>query len=238
MRNIMAIFEKEWSSYMNGSLFYVVVPAFLLMVGFFSLYFQDIFAMGVVSMRGVFFWCALSYLLLIPAITMRSFSQEFRSGSFELMATMPIRDEELVLGKFLSAVSLLFVTLLLTCTYPITLSWLGDLDWGVVLGGYVGLFLVGTAFVSIGLAASASTNNQINAFLFAFLLSLIPFLIGYTLNRVPEGWLPLVQYISFEYHFNNLARGVIDSRNLLYYGSVIALALHITMFQLTRRRLQ
>ena len=234
----MAIFEKEWSSYMNGSLFYVVVPAFLLMVGFFSLYFQDMFAVGVVSMRSVFFWCALSYLLLIPAITMRSFSQEFQSGSFELMATMPIRDEELVLGKFLSAVSLLFVTLLLTCTYPITLSWLGELDWGVVLGGYVGLFLVGTSFVSIGLAASASTNNQINAFLFAFLLSLIPFLIGYTLNRVPEDWLPLVQYISFEYHFNNLARGVIDSRNILYYGSVIALALHITMFQLTRRRLQ
>ena len=140
MRNIMAIFEKEWSSYMNGSLFYVVVPAFLLMVGFFSLYFQDMFAVGVVSMRSVFFWCALSYLLLIPAITMRSFSQEFQSGSFELMATMPIRDEELVFGKFLSAVSLLFVTLLLTFTYPLTLSWLGELDWGVVLGGYVGLF--------------------------------------------------------------------------------------------------
>ena len=234
----MAIFEKEWSSYMNGSLFYVVVPAFLLMVGFFSLYFQDMFAVGVVSMRSVFFWCALSYLLLIPAITMRSFSQEFQSGSFELMATMPIRDEELVFGKFLSAVSLLFVTLLLTFTYPLTLSWLGDLDWGVVLGGYVGLFLLGTSFVAIGLAASASTNNQINAFLFALILSLIPFLIGYTLSRVPEEWLPFVQYISFEYHFNNLARGVIDSRNIVYYGSVIALALHITLFQIARRRLQ
>ena len=238
MRNIMAIFEKEWSSYMNGSLFYVVVPAFLLMVGFFSLYFQDMFAVGVVSMRSVFFWCALSYLLLIPAITMRSFSQEFQSGSFELMATMPIRDEELVFGKFLSAVSLLFVTLLLTFTYPMTLSWLGELDWGVVLGGYVGIFLLGTSFVAIGLAASASTNNQINAFLFALILSLIPFLIGYTLNRVPEDWLPFVQYISFEYHFNNLARGVIDSRNIIYYGSVIALALHITLFQIARRRLQ
>ena len=234
----MAIFEKEWSSYMNGSLFYVVVPAFLLMVGFFSLYFQDMFAVGVVSMRSVFFWCALSYLLLIPAITMRSFSQEFQSGSFELMATMPIRDEELVFGKFLSAVSLLFVTLLLTFTYPMTLSWLGELDWGVVLGGYVGIFLLGTSFVAIGLAASASTNNQINAFLFALILSLIPFLIGYTLNRVPEDWLPFVQYISFEYHFNNLARGVIDSRNIIYYGSVIALALHITLFQIARRRLQ
>lgn len=223
---------------MNGSLLYVVVPAFLLMVGFFSLYFQDIFAMGVVSMRSVFFWCALSYLLLIPAMTMRSFSQEFRSGSFELMATMPIRDEELVLGKFLSAISLLCITLLCTLTYPITISWLGDLDWGVVLGGYVGLFFVGSSFIAIGLAASASTSNQINAFLFAFLFSLIPFLIGYTLNRVPEDWLPIVQYVSFEYHFNNLARGVIDSRNIIYYGSVIALALHFTLFQLTRRRLQ
>lgn len=234
----MAIFEKEWSSYMNGSLLYVVVPAFLLMVGFFSLYFQDIFAVGMVSMRGVFFWCALSYLLLIPAITMRSFSEEFRSGSFELVATMPIRDEELVVGKFLSALSLLLVTLLLTITYPITLSMLGDLDWGVVLGGYIGLFLVGASFTAIGLVASASTSNQINAFLFAFVLSLVPFLIGYTLNRVPENLIPFVQYISFEYHFNNLARGVIDTRNLIFYGSVVALALHGTMFQLARRRLQ
>ena len=234
----MAIFEKEWSSYMNGSLLYVVVPAFLLMVGFFSLYFQDIFAVGVVSMRGVFFWCALSYLLLIPAITMRSFSEEFRSGSFELVATMPIRDEELVLGKFLSALSLLVVTLVLTITYPITLSMLGELDWGVVLGGYIGLFLVGASFTAIGLVASASTSNQINAFLFAFVLSLVPFLIGYTLNRVPDDLIPFVQYISFEYHFNNLARGVIDTRNLIFYGSVVALALHGTMFQLARRRLQ
>jgi ABC-2 type transport system permease protein len=234
----MAIFEKEWSSYMNGSLLYVVVPAFLLMVGFFSLYFQDIFAAGVVSMRGVFFWCALSYLFLIPAMTMRSFAEEFRSGSFELMATMPIADEELVLGKFFSALALLLLTLAMTCTYPITLSLLGDLDWGVVFGGYVGLFLVGASFVAIGLAASASTSNQINAFLFAFVLSLIPFLIGYTLNKVPESLLPFVQYISFEYHFNNLARGVIDTRNLIFYGSIIALALHGTLFQLARRRLR
>ena len=238
MRNIMAIFEKEWSSYMNGSLLYVVVPAFLLMVGFFSLYFQDIFATGIVSMRTVFFWCALSYLLLIPAITMRSFAEEFRSGSFELMATMPISDEELVLGKYLSALALLFLTLLLTCTYPITLSLLGTLDWGAVAGGYIGLFLVGASFTAIGLAASASTSNQNNAFLFAFVLSLIPFLLGYTLGRVPESLIPVVQFASFEYHFNNLARGVIDSRNLIYYGSVIALALHCTMFQLARRRLR
>ena len=121
---------------MNGSLLYVVVPAFLLMVGFFSLYFQDIFAAGVITMRGVFFWCALSYLLLIPAITMRSFAEEFRSGSFELMATMPISDEELVLGKYLAALALLALTLLLTCTYPITLSLLGSIDWGAVVGGH------------------------------------------------------------------------------------------------------
>lgn len=238
MRNMMAIFEKEWSSYLNGSLLYVVVPAFLLMVGFFSLYFQDIFVTGVITMRGVFFWCALSYLLLIPAITMRSFAEEFRSGSFELMATMPIADEELVLGKYLAALTLLALTLLLTCTYPVTLSLLGSIDWGAVVGGYIGLFLLGASFTAIGMAASASTSNQNNAFLFAFVLSLIPFLLGYTLSRVPEDLIPIVQFASFEYHFNNLSRGVVDTRNLIYYGSVIALALHCTVFLLSRRRLQ
>ena len=133
---------------------------------------------------------------------------------------------------------MLLLTLLLTCTYPITLSLLGTLDWGAVAGGYIGLFLVGASFTAIGLAASASTSNQNNAFLFAFVLSLIPFLLGYTLGRVPESLIPVVQFASFEYHFNNLARGVIDSRNLIYYGSVIALALHCTLFQLARRRLR
>ena len=238
MRNVLAICQREWLSYLNGSLLYVVVPAFLILVGFFSLFFQDIFSTGLLTMRGVFFWCALSYLLLIPAITMRAFSEEFRSGSFELISTLPISSEELVLGKYLSALMLLVVTLLLTLTYPFTLSLLGDVDWGPIWGGYIGLFLVGSACIAIGIAASASTKSQINAFLFAFVLSLFPFLSGYALAQVPESLLPLVQYLSFEYHFNNLARGVIDSRSVIYYLSVGGLALHIALFQLNRRRLQ
>ncbi len=238
MRNVLAIVEKEWLSYLNGSLIYVVVPTFLSLVGFFSLYFQDIFITGVLSMRGVFFWAALSYLLLIPAITMRSFADETRTGSLELLATMPIKDEELVLGKYLAALGLLLLTLLLSFTYPITLSMLGDLDWGPVLGGYLGLFLLGAAFTAIGVAASASVKSQVIAFLLAFLLSLLPFLSGYTLSKVPSSLLPVVQYMSFEYHFNNLARGVIDSRNLIYYGSIIGLFLHLAFFQLQRRRMQ
>ncbi|MEL6341786.1 MAG: ABC transporter permease subunit [Myxococcota bacterium] len=238
MRNVLAIFSREFSSYFNSPLAYIIIPVFLGLVGGFSLYFQDVLSEGVASMRTVFFWSAIFFLLLIPAVTMRLFAEERRTGSIELLVTMPITEPEMVLGKYLAALGLMTVALGLTVTYPITLSSLGDLDWGPVMGGYLGLFLLGAAFTAIGTAASAMTRNQVVSFLIALVLCMIPFVSGFALSRVPGGLLPLVQYLSFDYHFNNLARGVIDSRNLLYYGSVIALFLHIAVFNLERRRLE
>lgn len=237
MRNVLAIFQREFSGYFNSALAYIIVPVFLALVGGFSLFFQDIFAQGVASMRTVFFWCAVFFLLLIPAVTMRLFAEEQRTGSIELLVTMPITESEMVLGKYLAALLLMTLALGLTVTYPISMAQYGALDWGPVFGGYLGLFLLGASFTAIGTAASAVTRNQVIAFLIALVVCLVPFVSGYTLSRVPAALLPLVQYLSFEYHFNNLARGVIDSRNVLYYGSVIALFLHLAVFNLERRRL-
>jgi len=237
MRNVFTIFQREFASYFNSPLAYIIVPVFLFLVGSFSLFFQDIFAAGLAGMRTVFFWCAVFYLLLIPAVTMRLFSEEHRTGSIELLVTMPITEAEMVLGKYLAALSLMTVALALTLTYPLTLAQLGPLEPGPVLGGYIGMFLLGAAFTAIGTAASAMTRNQVIAFLIALVVGLIPFASGYALSRVPASILPVVQYLSFDYHFNNLSRGVIDSRNLLYYGSVIAMFLHLAVFTLERRRL-
>jgi ABC-2 type transport system permease protein len=210
---------------------------FLALVGGFSLFFQDILSAGVASMRTVFFWSAVFFLLLIPAVTMRLFAEEKRTGSIEMLVTLPVSEGEMVAGKYLASLTLMTVALGLTVTYPATLASLGDLDWGPVIGGYVGLFLLGAAFTAIGTASSALTSNQIVSFLVALLLCLVPFASGYALTKVPALVLPVVQYISFEYHFNNLARGVIDSRDLIFYGTVVALFLHLAVWSLERRRL-
>jgi ABC-2 type transport system permease protein len=238
MRTVFAIFKREFASYFDSPLAYIVVPAFLGLVGGFSLFFQDFLAAGVASMRPVFFWSAVFFLLLIPAVTMRLFAEEKRTGSIELLVTLPVTEAEMVLGKFLAALGLMTLAMTLTATYPITLAMLGSPDAGPLFGGYLGLFLLGASFTSIGTAASALTNNQVVSFLIALIICLVPFASGYALTNVPPAVLPVVQYISFEYHFNNLARGVIDSRDVLFYLTVVALFLHIAVFALERRRLR
>lgn len=237
MGNVLAIFRRELGSSFDSPLAYIVVPIFLVLVGGFVLFFQDLLNDGLATLRPVFFWSAVFYLLLIPAVTMRLFAEERRTGSLELLVTLPVTETEVVLGKYLSALALMALSLGLTATYPLTLSALGDLDWGAAIGGYLGLFLLGAAFTAIGTAASAYTSNQVVAFLVALVVGVVPFASGYALDRVPPAALPLVQYLSFDYHFSSLARGVIDTRNLVFYGGVIVVFLQIAIYGLERRRL-
>lgn len=237
MRNVLAIFRREFESYFDSPLAYIIIPVFLGLVAAFALWFQDIFATGIISLRTIFFWSAVFFLLLIPAVTMRLFAEENRTGSIELLVTLPISETECVLGKYLAAMGLIALALLLTASYPLTMVLLGDVDPGPVIGGYLGLFFLGAAFSAIGTAASAFTSNQVIAFLLALVLCIIPFASGFFLHSVPAPLLPLVQYLSFDYHFNNLARGVIDTRNLIFYGSVVVLGLHFAVFALEHRRL-
>ena len=237
MRNILAIAQREFTGYFISPLAYFVVPVFLGLVGVFSLYFQDIFAAGVSSLRVVFFWSAIFLVLLIPAITMRLFAEEHRTGSLELLATLPVDEKQMVLGKYLAAMGLISLAILLTFTYPLTLGTLTELDLGPIVGGYLGLFLLAASFAAIGTAASAMTKNQVVAFLVALVLCMLPFAMGFSLGRVPSEILPLIQYLAFDTHFKNLARGVIDSRDVVYYLSIIALFLHLAVFSLEKRRL-
>ena len=236
MQNVLAIFQRELGSYFDSPLAYIVIPVFLGLVGGFSLFFQDVLASGLASMRTVFFWSAVSFLLLIPAVTMRLFAEEKRTGSIELLVTMPITESEMVLGKYLAALSLMTIALVLTFTWPVTLYAFGSPDVGPLIGGYLGLFLLGAAFTAVGTAASALTNNQVVSFLVALLGCSSPSFRG-TRSPACLPLLPVVQYLSTEYHFDNLARGVVDSRNIIFYLSVVALFLHVAVFALERRRL-
>lgn len=238
LTHVAAIFRRELSSYFDSPLAYIVIPVFLLLVGGFSLYFQDLLGGGLATMRPVFFWSSVFMLLLIPAVTMRLFSEEHRLGSIELLVTLPVSESAIVLGKFLAAYTLVAVAVAMTLTYPITLMLLSDVDLGPIAGGYLGLLGLGAAFTAIGTATSVGTRNQIVAFLLALGICTLPFASGFALGQVPAAILPLVQFLSFETHFNNLARGVIDSRDLVFYGSIVALFLHIAVFGLERRRLK
>lgn len=257
MSNVLAIARRELGAYFDSPLAYFVVPVYVVLVGGFALWFDDLFVAGSVSLRSVFFWSAVFLVLLVPAVTMRLFAEERRTGSLELLVTLPVTEPQLVVGKYLAAMAVVAVAVATTLPYAFALAWLGTpeagaegapprlvrlftesgLDPGPALCGYLGLLLLGSALAAIGTAASSLTSNQIVAFLGALVVSVFPYVTGFFLERVPAGLLPLVQYLSFDYHFNNLARGVIDTRNLVFWASVAAMALHVAVFSLERRRL-
>jgi ABC-2 type transport system permease protein len=257
MSNVFAIARRELGAYFDSPLAYFVVPTYVALVGGFALWFDDLFSGGSVTLRGVFFWSGIFLVLLVPAITMRLFAEERRSGSLEILVTLPITEEELVLGKFLAAFGLVTVAVSTLLSYAFMLAWLGTpqiaasdappmivraftdtgLDFGPAVCGYAGLLLLGAALAAIGTAASSLTSNQIVAFLLALVVSVFPWVTGFFLDRFPAALVGPVQFLSFDYHFGNLARGVVDTRDLVFWGSIVAASLHLAVFSLQRRRL-
>jgi ABC-2 type transport system permease protein len=223
VKTTWAIFRRELAAFFNSALAYIAIPLFLLLVGLFSLYLDDLFDKNLAHM-------------LVPALTMRMLAEERRSGSLELLQTLPVSDAQIVLGKFLAVLAVVWIGLGLTLFYPISLARSGDLDWGPVIGGYVGLGLMSASYCAIGLAVSAFTRSQILAFLLAMALCLVPYSMGFFLEQVPSDWVVVVQHLSFETHFSSLSRGVLDTRNMVFYFSVVIVALHVAVFALEESR--
>ncbi|MBM73888.1 MAG: gliding motility-associated ABC transporter permease subunit GldF [Proteobacteria bacterium] len=238
MRQIYAIFFKEFNGFFSGLQGYFTISIYLTFVGGMVFYLNDVFSQSLVDFRMFFFWASVGLLVLVPALTMRTLAEENNKGSIEVLMTLPVADEILIIGKYLSVVSFIIISVMLTFFYPLSLGFYSDLDWGAVLGGYLGLILQGSAFAAIGIAVSCSSSNQMLSFLLTFLICSFPFVVGFTLKQVSGNILPFVQYLSFEYHFNYLARGVLDSRGVIYYCSVIAVFLHIALMQFELRRLR
>jgi len=233
-QNIATIFRREIRSYFNSPVAYVVIIVFLAIIGWF--FSTNLFLMNIASMRVAFELIPLVFLFFVPAITMRLLAEEQKSGTLELLTTKPIRDTEIVLGKFLAAWVLLAATLLPTLLYVLTVAMLGPLDWGPVVSGYLGLLLMGAVYIGIGLFASSVTENQIVAFILSFLIVLAFFLMDKVLIFVPEGLTSTMEFLAVDYHFANIARGVIDSRDLVYFGSLLVFSLYLTTVSLERRK--
>jgi ABC-2 type transport system permease protein len=226
MTNTLNIFRKELKGYFISPIAYIVISIFLILTGWF--FFTTFFLYGQAEMRGFFSLLPIIFSFIIPAVTMRLFSEEFNTGSYELLLTLPVSSLNIILGKFLAAAAFAAIMLLPTIFYAIFISFLGDLDWGPVIGGYIGAVLMGAAFSAIGLFASSITRNQIIAFIAGMSLCFLLTLLDKILFFLPESALNFFQFLGADFHFRNISKGVIDSRDLLYFISICFVMLYST----------
>ena len=231
--NVGPIFRKELRSYFNSAVAYVVIVVFLAIVGWF--FSNSLFLMNIASMRTMFEVVPVVFLFIIPAITMRLLSEEKKAGTIELLTTKPLSDTEIVLGKFLAAWALVGLAMLPTLLYYITLASLGSIDNGPVIGGYFGLMLMAGVYISIGLFASSLTDNQVVAFILGFIFVFAIYMLDKILFYVPEWMTTTVEFLGIDYHLSNIARGVIDSRDIIYFFSMLGFTLLLSVGSLQRR---
>jgi len=226
MANIINIFKKEFKSYFISPIAYIVISIFLILTGWF--FFSTFFLYAQAQMRDFFSLLPVIFSFIIPAVTMRLFSEEFNTGSYEMILTMPVSSQDIIIGKFLAAVAFTTVMLVPTISYAVFVSFMGDLDPGPVIGGYFGAVLLGTAFSAIGLFASSLTRNQIIAFITAMSLCFALTLLDKMLFFLPKSTLNVFQYLGADFHFQNISRGIIDSRDILYFFSICFVMLYGT----------
>jgi ABC-2 type transport system permease protein len=197
---------------------------------------KDLFVVGLVTMRGVFDLLPLMLMFFIPAMTMRTFSDEKKSGTLELLLTKPVSDLDIVTGKFLAVLAFTGITLVPTLVYMITLAFLGPLSISTVLTSYLALLLMSSMFISIGIFCSSLTEYQVVAFIVGFFI-LLPFIL---LNKVlvflPASFASFFEYISADFHYQNIAKGVLDTRSIIYFISGTAVFIVLTLTSLAKRK--
>lgn len=237
MKNIWIIAKREFQTFFDSLVAYILLVAFLGFTGFFTwLYGQDVFFTKQASMMPFFSWASLLFVVFIPAITMRMIAEEKKTGTLEVLLTRAISDWQIVAGKYLACLILIGMALLFTIPYYLTVSWLGPVDHGATLCGYLGLLLLGSAYISIGIFASSITNNQIVAFLLALIIGLFFILFFGIFASAISGWgAEFLNFLSFNTHFSSIARGVLDSRDLIYFITVTLLGLVLAEYQLAGR---
>ncbi|MDP1622844.1 MAG: ABC transporter permease subunit [Bacteroidales bacterium] len=237
MNKIWIITKRELRSFFDSLMAYVMIVLFLGFSGFFTWIFgSDIFLVGQASLQsffGISFW---TLFFFIPAITMGLLAEEQKSGTIELLVTKPVSDWQIIIGKFLAAFLLICITLALTIPYYITVANIGKIDHSAVLMGYLGLLFMSASYISIGLFTSSITSNQIVAFLGALFIGIFFHLIFSLISSGFGGWIArLLGYLSLSTHYESMARGVIDSKDIIYFLSIIFAGLLGTELVLSRR---
>jgi ABC-2 type transport system permease protein len=242
MNAIRAIAQRELQAYFATPLAYVFLVIYLALIGVFTFYLGGFFERGQADLAPFFNFHPWLYLFLVPAISMRLWAEERKSGSIELLMTLPVTMGQAVLGKFLAAWCFVGVALALTFPIWITVNYLGDPDNGVILTAYIGSLLMAGAFLAIGACISAANRNQVVAFIitvvvcFAFLLSGFPLVLDFFSGWAPQGLIDAIAGLSFLTHFNALSRGVLDLRDVVYFLLVIAAWLYANAIVLDMKK--
>ncbi len=238
MKEILTIAKRELRAYFDSLMAYILIVLFLGFSGFFTwIYGSDIFFIKQASLEVFFNIAFWTLFFFIPALTMRLLSEENRAGTLELLLTKPVTDWQVIAGKFTAALALITITLALTFPYFITVSSLGNIDTGAVFSGYLALILISAMYISIGIFASSITNNQIVAYLTALTIGIFFQVIFQMLASAFPGTLGnIFDYLSVYSHYDSMIRGVIDSRDLVYFLSVTFLALVSAETMLLKKR--
>jgi ABC-2 type transport system permease protein len=245
MNNILAIAHKELKAYFASPIGYIVVAVFALLMGFFFSAILEIYVQQSVQMaqfggapqmnvndqviRPLMLNGSVMVLFVLPMITMRTYSEEKRSGTIELLLTSPLTDFQIVMGKFVGAMALYAAMLAVTVIDMVLLFAWGNPEWAPVVGSYIGLLLMGGCFVAIGLFVSSTTKNQVVAAVVTWAIFLMLWVIDWISSSLQGPMQSIVQYLSFTNHFDDFSRGVIDTKHLVYYVSFIAFGLFLTM---------
>ena len=231
---IRTIAKRELSGYFASPVAFVFIVIFLLLAGFFTFMVAGFFERGEASLQAFFSWHPWLYLFLVPAVGMRMWSEERRLGTIELLLTMPVTPWQAIVGKFLAAWTVVGLALVLTFPVVLTVNYLGHPDNGVIFAGYLGSFLMAGAYLAISAMTSAMTRNQVVSFIVAVVISLFLILAGWPpVTNMLTQWAPTwfvdgVAAFSVMTHFESIQKGVIDSRDILYFLSIIVFALFTT----------
>lgn len=236
MTNVLTIFKKEFRTYFASPMGYIYITAFLIVTNW--LFLRGFFIINQASLRGFFAILPWIFLLFVPAVTMRLWAEERKVGTVEVLMTLPLRDHEIVLGKFLASLAFVAISLALTLILPISTALIGNPESGSIIGGYVGTLLLGGAYLAIGIFASGLTENQIVAFLVGIAICFALLILGedIVLFTLPTPLVPIFEHLGLGAHFRSISRGVLDSRDILYYLSVIVLFLYLNLRTLENQK--
>lgn len=240
MKNIWTLAKRESQTFFDSLTGYMLIIIFLLISGFFTWFYgflgPDIFMGGQADLRPFFTHSLIALLLFVPAITMRMIAEEKKTGTLEALLTRPVSDGQVVMGKFLACLILIGIALVCTLPYYWIVSLLGPVDHGAVWCGYLGLILLSAAYIGIGLYASSLTSNQVVAFLITLFVGLVFILVFGMVSSYSSGWISsLFASMSMFAHFQSLARGVLDIRDVVYFLSIAVLGLLMAEAQLLKR---
>ena len=234
MKQTFNITKKELREYFSSPVAYIVIGVFALIVGvYFS---RNVFVDNQANLRKLFEFIPLVWIVIIPALTMRSFAEEIKNGTLEVLMTLPVTKLQIIFGKFLSNLVVALFMLLSTLPAFITVNYLGNPDIGQTITAYIGLLLVASVYIIIGLAISLNSKNQIIAFIISSFLLAILYMVGEAevLKIIPVKYHQIMEFVGLGAHFRSIARGVLDSRDILYYLSVMILSFMITLFSFNK----